>query len=55
MPVTLEQRVAALERSVREIAETVAELARDRKAIVRMTAVVGRHPDTAVVETQLDP
>jgi hypothetical protein len=55
VPVTLEQRVKALERSVREIAEVAADTARDRKAIQRLTAVAGRHPDTDADDTPIDP
>jgi hypothetical protein len=43
MAVTVEQRVAALERSVREIATAVAELARNRRMTERMTIITGRH------------
>lgn len=55
MAVTLEQRVMALERSVREIAETVAGLVRDRTGVARMTAVVGRHPGEPVDDDPIEP
>jgi hypothetical protein len=53
--VTAEQRIAALERSVREIAETVAATVRTREAHERMAAVVARHADEEPDEAPLDP
>lgn len=55
MAVTLEQRIMALERSVREIAETVAGLARDRASVAKMTAVAGRHPGEPVDDDPIEP